>query len=184
MGTFVMLGGEVYNTNTAEEIIEAAGVLSDAGKGDAEIWTGDPDGDHHKTGQLVFARRRPEAAAADVLAEVSEGREGMLAAWLERSPVGWRVIPLVRGHRTAEGYVARLDVLDALVSKTLPLDAISLERAQALMDRALAITRIYSSDAIALARRFDDAGCRTDDEITSVARRARAAVLAVLPSVV
>ena len=135
-------------------------------------------------GQAYNTNSRPEAAAADVLAEVSEGREGLLAAWLERSPVGWRVIPLVRGHRTAEGYVARLDVLDALVPKTLSSDAISPERAQALIERAQAITRIYSSDAIALARRFDDAGCRVDDEIASVARRARAAVLAVLPGVV
>ena len=183
MGTFVLIDGQAYNTDTTAEIVEAAGILHDAGEDSADIWAGDPDGDHHKTGQMVFARRRPKAAAADVLAEMVEGREGMLAAWLDRSPVGWRVIPLVRGHRTAAGYVARLDVLDALVSKTLPPDAISLERAQALMERAQAITRIYSSDAIALARRFDDAGCRVDDEITSTARRARAAVLAVLPGV-
>jgi hypothetical protein len=56
MTTFIFINNEVFPTDTIEEIKEAQAEMLGNGIGTAEVWVGDPEGDHHKNGQRLFAQ--------------------------------------------------------------------------------------------------------------------------------
>lgn len=55
MDTFVMIGETPHQTDTAEQIAAAQAALAEAGEQQAPVFVGDPDGDHHRNGQVLFA---------------------------------------------------------------------------------------------------------------------------------
>lgn len=59
MTTFICIPNgtetEIYLTDTDEEIAAAKDALADAELSQAPVFVGDPDGDHHKNGQILFA---------------------------------------------------------------------------------------------------------------------------------
>lgn len=56
MTTFVFINDEVFATDTMAEIKEAQAEMLANGLGTLDVWVGDPDGDHQKNGQRLFAQ--------------------------------------------------------------------------------------------------------------------------------
>lgn len=59
MNTFIFIPNDsendIYPTDTDEEIAAAKAALADADLSQAPVHVGDPEGDHQKNGQILFA---------------------------------------------------------------------------------------------------------------------------------
>lgn len=61
MATYIMIGEEVFVTDSDEQIEAARAALREAGEDSAEVYAGEPDGtgDSYKNGCVLFAVPNP-----------------------------------------------------------------------------------------------------------------------------
>ena len=71
--TFIIVSDTVYPTNTTEQIQIARMALTEAEQAEAPVFVGDPNGDHHRNGEKLFAY-------APVSVEINPTRQASFAA--------------------------------------------------------------------------------------------------------